>query len=140
VGGVEPELYGTPGDVEAEVETVRAIYAAFAVRDVEAALVHVADHCEFDLPATALAAGRAHPYRGPAGVREYFADAERVWTELTLYADDIRAVSGGVVVFGHVDGLRGGERVCRRVMWLWQLRDGLAVRVRANELGEGERR
>jgi ketosteroid isomerase-like protein len=128
-----------PGNVDAEVETVRAIYAAFAARDVEAALVHVGEDCEFDLPATALAAERAGPYRGPGGVRQYFADAERVWTELTLYADDIRAVSGGVVVFGHVDGRRGGERVRRRVMWLWQLRDGVAVRVRANELSEGQR-
>jgi ketosteroid isomerase-like protein len=138
VTDTEPGLYGTPGRVEREVATVRAIYAAFARRDVEAAIEHVAHDCEFDLPATAARSGRSAPYRGPEGVREYFADAARVWTELTLHADDIRAASGGVVVFGHVEGRLGDELVRRRVLWLWHLRDGKAVRVRANDLGDNE--
>lgn len=132
----EPGLYGTPGRVEAEVATVRAIYDAFARRDVEAALAHVAEDCEFDVPATAERSGRSEPYRGPDGVRQYFADVERVWTELTIHADDIRAAADGVVVFGHVEALAAGEAVRRRVIWLWQLRDGRAVRVSANDLGE----
>ena len=136
VAGPEPGLYGTPGEVESEVATVRAIYDAFARRDVEAALVHVAEDCEVDLPATAELAGRTEPYRGPEGVRQYFADAERVWSELTLYADDIRAASGGVAVFGHVEGLRDGERLLRRVVWLWQLREGKAVRISVSDLGD----
>ena len=136
VAGAEPGLYGTPGDVQAEVATVRAIYDAFARRDIEAMLPHVADDCELDLPGTAERAGRTEPYRGPEGVRQYFADAERVWSELTLTADDIRAASGGVVVFGHVEGRHGGEDLRRRVVWLWQLRSGKAVRVSANEIGD----
>jgi ketosteroid isomerase-like protein len=136
VADAEPGLYGTPGHVEAEVATVRAIYDAFARRDVESALVHVADDCYVDLPATAELAGRTEPYRGPEGVRQYFADAERVWTELTLYADDIRAAAGGVAVFGHVEGLRAGERVRRRVIWLWTIRDRKAVRVSVSDLGD----
>jgi ketosteroid isomerase-like protein len=139
VSGLDPELYGKPGDVQGEVDTVRAIYAAFAVDDVEAALQHVADDCELDLPGTATRAGQSLPYRGRDGVRRYFADARQVWDELTLHADDVRAVSGGVVVFGHVDGRRGAERVRRRVVWLWQLRAGQAVHVRANDLGDDER-
>lgn len=119
-----------------EVATVRAIYEAFARRDVEAALEHIAEDCELIVPGTARLTGRSAPYRGPAGVRQYFADAERVWTELTLHADDIRAATDGVVVFGHVDGRQGDEVLRRRVLWLWQLRAGKAVRVRANDLGD----
>jgi ketosteroid isomerase-like protein len=136
VTGAEPGLYGTPGNVEAEVATVRAIYEAFARRDVDAALVHVAHDCYVDLPATAELAGRSEPYRGPEGVRQYFADAERVWTELTLHAEDIRAAAGGVAVFGHVEGLYAGRRVRRRVVWLWTVRDGKAMRVSVSDLGE----
>lgn len=134
--GAEPGLYGTPGPVEKEVSTVRAIYAAFARRDVEAALAHIADDCEFHVPGTAALTGRSTPYRGPEGVRQYFADAERAWTELTVHADDIRAAADGVVVFGHVVGQAGSDRIHRRVLWVWQLRAGKAVHVRANDLGD----
>jgi ketosteroid isomerase-like protein len=132
---VEPGLYGTPGEVDEGVATVRAIYAAFARRDVEAAVDYISDDCVIDLPATARATGRSQPYLGREGVRQYFADAERVWTELTLHAEDIRATANGVAVFGHVEGRRGGQAVRRRVLWLWQVRDGRAVSVRANDLG-----
>jgi ketosteroid isomerase-like protein len=131
----DPGLYGTPGEVDAEVATVRAIYDAFSRRDVEGMIEHVSDDCIVDLPGTAERAGRYEPYRGPEGVRQYFADAARVWHELTLYADDIRAASEGVVVFGHVEGRREGELVRRRVVWLWELRAGKAVHVSANDLG-----
>jgi ketosteroid isomerase-like protein len=122
--------------VDDEVAAVRAIYGAFARRDVEAALEYIAEDCVLDVPATAERSGRAEPYRGPEGVRQYFADAERVWSKLTLFADDIRAAADGVVVFGHVEGEREGERILRRVIWVWQLRAGKAVRVSANDLGD----
>jgi ketosteroid isomerase-like protein len=136
VAGGEPGGYGTPGRVDDEVATVRAIYDAFARRDVEAALEHVAVDCELEVPGTARLTGRTEPYVGPEGVRQYFADAERVWTDLTLHADDIRAAANGVVVFGHIEGQADGESLRRRVVWLWQLRDGMAARVTANDLGD----
>jgi ketosteroid isomerase-like protein len=135
VSPAEPGLYGTPGEVDAEVAVVRAIYEAFSRRDIEGMLQHVAGDCVVDLPGTYERAGRTEPYRGPEGVREYFADAARVWDDLTLQAEDIRAASDGVVVFGHVEGSHRGEPVRRRVLWLWQLRGGKAVRVTANDLG-----
>ena len=136
MAGADPGLYGTPGHVDEAVATVRAIYDAFERRDVEAALEYVADDCEFDLPGTSELTGRTEPYRGHDGVRQYFADAERVWTELTLHAHDIRASAGGVVVFGHADGRHGQGTLRRRVLWLWQVRDGKAIAVRANDLGD----
>jgi ketosteroid isomerase-like protein len=136
VAGTEPGGYGTPGRVEDEVAVVRAIYAAFALRDVESALEYVAWDCELEVPGTALRTGRPEPYLGPDGVRQYFADAATIWNELTLHADDIRAAANGVVVFGHVDARAGEEVLTRRVVWLWQLRDGKAVRVTVNDLGD----
>jgi ketosteroid isomerase-like protein len=122
--------------VDAEVATVRGIYDAFARRDVESAIEYIAPDCELHVPGTAELTGRPGPYVGPDGIRQYFADAERVWTELTLFADDVRAAANGVVVFGHVEGQVTGESIRRRVVWLWQLRDGKAVRVTANDLGD----
>ena len=72
--------YGNPGAREAEVDVVRQVYAAFARRDVEAALEHLDDDIEFVPAGTASLVGRAVPYTGHSGVREYFADAARVWT------------------------------------------------------------
>ena len=132
----EPGEYGTPGPVDEEVATVRAIYEAFERRDIDAVLGYIAADCELDVPGTAALTGRTEPYLGPDGVRQYFADTARVWAELTLYADDIRAAANGVVVFGHVEGRSGADRLQRRVVWLWQMRDGKAVRVTANDLGE----
>jgi len=129
--------YGAPGAVRTEIGVVRAIYEAFAGRDLDAALAHLADDVELVLPETARRAGRPGPYRGHAGVRAYFADLAAVWQELTLQADDIRATTGGVIVFGSVDGRLAGGAVHRRVMWTWKLRDGLASSVRVTELGRG---
>jgi ketosteroid isomerase-like protein len=128
--------YGNPGSRRSEVETVQAIYDAFSRRDVEAALAFLSEDCEFYPQGTSTLTGRAEPYRGHDGVRAYFADAARVWEDLTLTAGDVRAAAGSVVVFGHVTGTARGVRVRRRVLWTWQVRDGLAVSMRVNDLGD----
>jgi ketosteroid isomerase-like protein len=128
--------YGNPAALEQELTTVRAIYEAFARRDLDAALRFIAEDCELLAVGTAAQTGRTGPYRGHAGVREYFADAARVWDELSFHTEDIRAAAGGVVVFGLVEGRRGEQCVRRRVMWTWQVRDGAAVAMRVNDLGD----
>ena len=127
--------YGNPGAVTAEVDVVRAIYDAFARRDVEAALAHIAPDAEFHVTGTAARLQRTEPYRGHDGVREYFADAARVWDDLRIVADDVRAIAGGVVVFGHVEGSVDGAPMHTAAIWSWQVRDGLATRMRVDSLG-----
>jgi ketosteroid isomerase-like protein len=135
-GGVSrPDYYGNPAGLTEDVDVVRAIYAAFAARDIEGALDFVAPDCEIHLERTPAAAGRTGPYRGHDGLREYFADVERVWHELEVRADDYRTVPGSVVVMGTVSGHTGSERLSRRAMWSWKLRDGRAVGVRVSDLG-----
>ncbi len=127
--------YGDPGNADVEIATVRGVYEAFARRDMEAALAHMDPEIELHLRATSELAGREGPYRGHAGARAYFEDLARVWDELELHADDIRATAGAVVVFGRVTGRRGGEGMQRAVMWSWTVRGALATSVRANDLG-----
>jgi ketosteroid isomerase-like protein len=131
-----PDYYGNPAGLTGDVDVVRAIYAAFAARDLERALAFVAPECEIRLEGTARAAGRTEPYRGHAGMREYFADVERIWEELTIHAEDFRVVPGSVIVMGHVTGRQGGAPVRRAAIWTWRLRDGLATRVRVSDMGE----
>jgi ketosteroid isomerase-like protein len=130
-----PAYYGNTSGSTPDVAAVQAVYDAFARRDLEGALRHIAQECELYLEGTAEAVGRTEPYRGHEGMREYFADVERVWEELTLHAEDIRAVPGSVLVMGHVSGVRDGRAMRRAAVWTWRLRDGKAVYVRATGVG-----
>jgi ketosteroid isomerase-like protein len=130
--------YGNPGNVATEVEIVRAIYDAFSRRDASQMTSRLAEDVVLHLQGTSRMAGRNAPYHGHAGVLEYFADVDRIWDEIELHADDVRAIAGSVVVFGHVTGRVGGEHVTRRVVWTWLLRDGRAISVRADDLGPGD--
>jgi ketosteroid isomerase-like protein len=127
--------YGNPAARTEAVGVVRAIYDAFARRDVEAALAYLSPDVEWRPAGTSSLTGRAEPYRGHDGIREYFADAERTLEDLRLFAEDIRVAGGGVVVFGHVEGRVRGEPFRSNVVWTWQVRDGLAVAMRVSTLG-----
>jgi ketosteroid isomerase-like protein len=127
--------YGNAGAPSEEVDAVRAIYEAFARRDVEAALAFVSEDMVFRPEGTARLAGRSEPYRGHDGLRQYFVDVETIWDDLTLHATDIRASAGGVIVFGHVEGTIDGRRYEADALWTWQVRDGKAVSARATALG-----
>ena len=134
--GVGTDDYGTHGARDTDVATVRAIYDAFARRDLEGMLAHVADDVEIRPAGTTSRIGRTEPYHGADGLREYFADAQRAWDELTLHADDVRATIDSVVVFGHVEATFQGEPIRRRVVWTWKLRGGKVVVLRVHELGD----
>jgi ketosteroid isomerase-like protein len=131
-----PDYYGNPAGLTDDAEAVRAIYAAFARRDPEAALPYFAADCELHLGGTAQVTGRSEPYVGHDGVRQYFADVEAVWEQLVLHAEDFRMLPGVVIVLGHVDARRGGVSARRSVMWTWRVRDGKATSVRVADAGE----
>jgi ketosteroid isomerase-like protein len=130
-----PPYYGNPAGITDDVEVVRAIYAAFARRDIEGALQYLSPDCELHLEGTARLVGRPAPYRGHDGMRQYFADVARVWDELELHAEDFRLIPGSVIVIGHVTGRRDGEPVRRAAVWTWKLRGGKASMVRASDMG-----
>lgn len=135
--GVEQDVpYGNPASRTEAIEVVRAIYDAFAERDVERALQYVDESVEWLPAGTSQLTGRTEPYRGHQGLREYFADTERVWEDLRLFADDIRVAGSGVVVFGHVEGRYDGREMRTNTVWTWQVRDGKAVAMRVSDLGD----
>ena len=131
-----PDYYGNPAGITGEVEVVRAIYDAFADRDLERALEYVHPDCEIRLEGTMSRTGRVEPYVGHDGMREYFADVGRVWEELEIHADDFRVVPGSVIVMGHVTGRLDGISIRRAAVWTWRLRDDRAVYMRASDMGE----
>jgi ketosteroid isomerase-like protein len=130
-----PDYYGNPSGVTSDIDVVRRIYAAFARRDLEGAIELLAPGCELHLRGTLDLIGRSEPYRGHAGMREYFGDVERTWEDLALFAEDFRAIPGAVVVMGHVEGRIGGERVRRTAVWTWKVRNGKATEVRVADTG-----
>jgi ketosteroid isomerase-like protein len=131
-----PDYYGNPAGLTAEAEIVRAIYDAFARRDVEALLSYVSPDCDLDLRGTAQLAGRSEPYRGHDGVRQYFADVAEQWEELVLHAEDFRVIPGSVIVIGHVTGKREGLDVSRSSVWTWRVANGRATSVKVADLGD----
>ena len=130
-----PDYYGNPAGVTSDIDVVRGIYAAFAARDIEAATKLLSPDCELHLRGTQNLIGREEPYRGHAGMREYYDDVERTWDELTLFANDFRAIPGAVVVMGHVEGKIAGEPVKRRSVWTWKVKDGKATECKAADVG-----
>lgn len=128
--------YGRGAGADGAIETVRRIYDAFARRDLDGALTFADPDVELMPHGTASLVGRTEPYRGHNGVREYFADAERVWEDLRISAEDFRASAGGVIVFGSIEGTSEGRRVRRKVVWIWRVRDGLATSMRVTDIGD----
>ena len=131
-----PDYYGNPAGLVDEIEVVRGLYEAFERRDLEAMLAGFSDDAELFFEGTARLAGRVEPYRGHTGLREYFADVERIWDELVLHATDYRAVPGSVIVMGHITGRRQGLDVRRSSVWTWKVKDGRATSVKAADLGD----
>jgi ketosteroid isomerase-like protein len=130
-----PDYYGNPAGVTSDIDVVRAIYAAFAARDLNRAIGLLSPDCELHLRGTQELIGREEPYRGHAGMREYYDDVERTWEELTLFANDFRAIPGAVVVMGHVEGRIDGEPIRRGAVWTWKVQAGKATEVRVADLG-----
>jgi ketosteroid isomerase-like protein len=130
-----PDYYGNPAGRTQDIEVVRAIYDAFNARDVEAALRFVSEDCELDLKGTAAVIGRPDPNRGHDGLREYFADVAGAWEELTIHAEDFRAIPGSVIVMGRVEARREGEPAARRAVWTWRVSAGRATHVRVADIG-----
>jgi ketosteroid isomerase-like protein len=131
-----PDYYGNPAGLTDEADVVRAIYEAFARRDVEAAIGYLSPDCELGLAGTARLSGRSGPYHGHEGLRDYFRDVERVWEELVLHTEDIRVIPGSVIVIGHITGRRQGLDVRRSSVWTWRVKDGRATSVKVADMGD----
>jgi len=115
--------------IATDIEVVKATFAAFAARDVEAVLALVDPEVEL----TALTgdqAGRTEPYRGHDGVRQYFRDVASLWEELHLTPREFREEGDLILVTGKVSARSRSRTVTGSTGWLWRVRNGKVTYVR----------
>jgi ketosteroid isomerase-like protein len=115
--------------IATDIELVKAMFAAFAARDLETVL-SLADP---DVELTAVTgehAGRTDPYLGHDGLRAYFRDVAAVWEELRLTPREFREAGDLILVTGKVSARSRSRTVTGSTGWLWRVRDGRVVCVR----------
>jgi ketosteroid isomerase-like protein len=115
--------------MESDMDVVRAVFAAFAERDVERVLAHSSPDVEFSA-VTGEHAGRTDPYRGHDGIRQYFRDLAEVWDELRIVPRDFRQSGDLILVTGRVSARSPARIVAGSTGWIWRVSDGLAVYAR----------
>jgi ketosteroid isomerase-like protein len=111
------------------MDVVRAVFSAFAERDLGAVLAHASPDIEFDA-VTGDHAGRTGPYRGHDGLRQYFRDIAEVWDDLRIVPAEFRQSGDTILVTGRVSARSPARIVAGSTGWIWRLRDGLVVYAR----------
>ena len=109
--------------MDTDVDIVRALFDAFAGRDIARVEELISDDMEFHA-VTAQMAGQEGPYRGHAGMEAYFADVDRTWEELNLTPTDFEEVGDVILVTGRVWARGSGRVVDSSTGWLFRVRDG----------------
>jgi ketosteroid isomerase-like protein len=112
-----------------DIDVVKAVFNAFAERDVEAVLAHADPEIVFS-PVTADYAGRTEPYAGHDGIRQYFRDVAEVWDDLRLTPLDFRQVDQTILVTGKVSAASHARVVAGSTGWIWKMRAGKVVYAR----------
>jgi ketosteroid isomerase-like protein len=112
--------------IATDIDVVKATFAAFSARDLDGVLAHSDPEIEF-WAVTGERAGRTEPYRGHAGMRDYFRDVANVWEELRLTPREFRAVGDLVLVTGKVSARSRSRTVTGSTGWVWRVRDGKVV-------------
>ncbi|HEY1688446.1 MAG TPA: nuclear transport factor 2 family protein [Solirubrobacteraceae bacterium] len=121
----------TPGqeDSFSEERAVSYLFAAFNSRDVEAGLSLLHPEIVFEtVSGTVVNDGK--PYRGHAGMRQYFADVQKHWHELQVNPVQIRSAGGAVVALGQVSGVGGaGALQAEPATWIFKFKDRLVCSI-----------
>lgn len=113
------------------IETVRAMLAAFAVRDIEGVLRYLHPDVEFT-PFLARLRGEPPVYRGHDGIRRYFRDMADAWPDLELEGMQMQQAGDAVTVIGSVRAETPNGELRADAVWTWRLRDGLLIEGRVH--------
>jgi ketosteroid isomerase-like protein len=114
---------------DGNIDVVKAVFAAFAERDVEGVLAHADADIVFS-PVTGDYAGRVEPYRGHDGMRQYFRDVAIVWDDLRIVPGEFRQDGDTVLVTGRVSARSPARIVAGSTGWVWRLSEGRVVYIR----------
>jgi uncharacterized protein len=111
------------------VELVRQGFDLLASRGVDGLIRFI--HPDFEVTIPPELSLEPATYRGVDGVRRYFESFYEVVDEVRFEPDDFIAVGDRVVVPLRVvvRGRESGVEAGQRVVQVWELRDGLAIRV-----------
>ena len=112
--------------IATDIDLVKAMFAAFAARDLETVLTLADPEIEFTA-VTGEHAGRTDPYTGHDGIRRYFRDVASIWEELRLTARDFRASGDVILVTGKVSARSRNRTVTGSTGWIWRVRGGKVV-------------
>jgi ketosteroid isomerase-like protein len=115
-----------------DVDVVREAFQAFQREGAEAILDRI--HPEFEIEVPPELSAEPDTYRGPDGVRRYFAGFEGVMEDVRFELDEfIDAGDGKVVVTGRVSArsAAAGLPVEQWNAQVWTVRDGRLLRARA---------
>ncbi len=115
--------------IATDIEVVKATFAAFAARDLQAVLALAAPDIELTA-VTGDQAGRTDPYRGHDGLRQYFRDVAAVWEELRLTPREFREEGALILVTGKVSARSSSRTVSGSTGWIWRVRDGKVAYIR----------
>ncbi len=109
-------------------EAVRALFAAFAVRDSEAA-AEVLD-ANVEIRPGIVGGPEGAVYRGPGGMRQFWADVDAAWAEFRIATEEFREFERGVLVTGRTFavGRESGVELEQRAAWIAELREGTIVK------------
>jgi ketosteroid isomerase-like protein len=110
-------------------QIVQRLFEAFGRRDLSSVLDLVHPEIVFE-PMTAAVTQAGEPYRGHEGMRDYVADVQEHWQELTVHPVQIRAAGQAVVVLGLASG-RGpaGSFEDAPATWVLKFSEGLVIHI-----------
>jgi len=122
--------YASPAMTDSNLEIVKRGIEALAAGDVESLMPFI--HPEFEMTTTAEVASEPDTYRGADGVRRYFDSFYDAMDEIRVEPAEFIAVGELVVVpFSlHARGRTTRIEVSRPAVQVWELREGLAFRLR----------
>jgi ketosteroid isomerase-like protein len=116
-----------PAMSQENVEVVRSMLAAYGAGDIEA-VVSVAD-AEIELRPAVVGGPEGTVYRGPEGVRAFFADIAAAWERFAIEAEDFRDVGDTVLVLGRSSLVaRDGMALDAKAGWVFGVRNGRITR------------
>jgi ketosteroid isomerase-like protein len=109
------------------VEAVKVLFEAFARKDFEATARFLDPHVEIR---PAIVGGlEGAVYRGPDGMRQFWADVDAAWAEFRITPEEFRELDGKVLALGRVfaRGRNSGIPLDATAAWIAELRNGRIV-------------
>ncbi len=113
------------------VEVVKALFAAFADRDLVAATT-ILDH-EVEIRPGLVGGLEGTVYRGLSGNEQFWTDIDATWAEFRIEPDEFRDVRGRILVPGRAfaRGRESGVALDQPAAWIAEVRDGKILRFRS---------